>query len=73
MIRVPKQKIVKLVAQMRHLNLYPIDLPDLEYQDDVRHPLRPLFDSIVSEVHESLLIANMDEIKQKTSASVFFM
>lgn len=63
MIPIPKQKIVKLVAQMRHLNLYPIDLPDLEYHDDGKHPLRPLFESIVSDVHECLLIANEDELK----------
>ena len=63
MIPLPKQKIVKLVAQMRHHNLYPIDLPDLEYHDDGKHPLRPLFESIVSDVHECLLIANEDELK----------
>ena len=63
MIPVPKQKIVKLTAQMRHYNLYPIDLPELDSLEDEKHPLRSLFENTVSEVHECLLIANEDELK----------
>jgi hypothetical protein len=63
MIPTPKQKIVKLVTQMRHYNFYPIDLPDLEYSETQKHPFLSLFNDIVSEVHEYLLIADEDELK----------
>lgn len=63
MIYIPKQKLTKLVTKMRHYDVHPIYLPDVEYQHGEKHPLIPLIEDTVSELHEYLLIANDDELK----------
>lgn len=63
MIPVPTQKIAKLVAKMRHYDIHPIDLPDIDYPHGEAHPLYPLIEAIESELREYLLAATNDEIK----------
>jgi hypothetical protein len=48
---------------MRHYNIYPIDLPDVEYRFGSNHPLCGQIHDIISELYEYLLIATDDELK----------
>jgi hypothetical protein len=63
MIPVPQQKLDKLITNMRHYNIYPVFLDDVEYQYGSNHPLCDQFNEIVSELNEYLLIATDDELK----------
>lgn len=63
MIPVPTQKIVKLVVKMRHYDIHPTFLPDLDYLHGENHPLYPFVEDVVSELIEYLLAATDDELK----------
>src|SRR5436309_651825 len=63
MIPAQKQKLTKLVTKMRHHDVHPIYLPDVEYQHGDKRPLIPLLEATVSELHEYLLLAKDDELK----------
>jgi len=63
MIPVPTQKIAKLVVKMRHYEIHPTFLPDVDYLYGESHPLSPLIEEVVSELCEYLLAATDDELK----------
>ena len=62
MIPVPRQKLDKLVTKMRHYDIHPIYLPDIDYLYGESHPLYAQLNDLVSELQEYLLIANDDEL-----------
>src|SRR5229473_1501047 len=62
MIPIPTQKIAKLVMKMRHYDIHPIFLPDVDYQHGEDHPLHPLIKNVESELCEYLLAATDDEL-----------
>lgn len=72
MIPIPTQKIAKLVVKMRHYDIHPIDLPDVDYLYGENHPLYPIIESIVSELEEHLLAATDDELKATYEYLEFF-
>src|SRR6266852_4152917 len=46
MIPVPTQKIAKLVVKMRHYDIHPIYLPDVDYLYGETHPLYPIIEDV---------------------------
>jgi hypothetical protein len=68
MIPVPTQKIAKLVVKMRHYDIHPTFLPDVDYLYGESHPLYPLIEEVVSELCEYLLAATDDELNSTYEA-----
>src|SRR6266567_2127935 len=63
MIPIPSQKLDKLVTKMRHYDVHPIYLPDMDYLYEESHPLNSQLNDLVSELQEYLLIVNDDELR----------
>src|SRR5258708_2430800 len=68
MIPVPTQKIAKLVVKMRHYDIHPTFLPDIDYLHGEDHPLYSFVEDIVSKLSEYLLAATDDELKSTYDA-----
>src|SRR5258708_1193300 len=68
MMPVPTQKIAKLVVKMRHYDIHPTFLPDIDYLHGEDHPLYSFVEDIVSKLSEYLLAATDDELKSTYDA-----
>lgn len=72
MIPVSRQKLDKLVTKMRHYDIHPIYLPDIDSLYGESHPLNAQLKDLVSELQEYLLIANDDELRSTYDALDFY-
>jgi hypothetical protein len=72
MIPVPTQKIAKLVVKMRHYDIHPIDLPNVDYLYGETHPLYRIIEAVESELCQYLLAATDDELKATYDYLDFF-
>jgi hypothetical protein len=68
MIPVPTQKIAKLVVKMRHYDIHPTFLPDIDYLYGEDHPLYSFVEDVVSELCEYLFAATDDELQSTYDA-----